>query len=351
MSDIIKNKDECPEEILVQEDIESEEEEVYTSYEITNYPAFYTLPECSRKYDKDSGTFIVPDFQRHPVWNDIKKSKLIESFLLGLPVPPVFLYTEKGSTFKIIDGLQRIHTIYSFFKNEFKLVGLNKKSPYLNKKFYELSPEDVAKLENTILPATVIKQTNPIDDSSIYLIFERLNTGGEKLNNMEVRRCIGYGNFLSTLEEANKNKNWRNILGAENLNNRFLDLELVLRIFALYEKEYTSPMKSFLNDYIEKNKYLEKKEILEKFIAAVSIVDNELGKTPFTIKGRKPNYTLLDSVIVSVMRNPEISNLKTKYTLLLADSNFKAIYEAGQGTMSNKAVKDRLHIASQFLGQ
>ena len=319
--------------ILEQNDIEVDDEEVYSCYEITNYPAFYTLAECSRKYNPETGVFVVPDFQRHPVWNDQKKAKLIESFLLGLPVPPIFLYTEKGVNFKIIDGLQRIHTIYSFFNNEFKLSGLNKKSPYLNKKFYELSEDDKVKLENSILPATVIKQTNPVDDSSIYLIFERLNTGGEKLNNMEVRRCIGYGAFLKTLEQANLNSSWRGILGTKIPSNRFLDLELVLRVFALYECEYTSPMKAFLNEYMERNKNSNKEDIKNKFEMAVSVIYGELGEKPFTLKGNKPNYSVLDSVIVSVMKNLEVKDFKTKFLNLINYQDFKDIYEAGQGTM------------------
>lgn len=337
------------EEILSQNDIELDDEEVYSHYEITNYPAFYTLAECARKYNQETGVFVVPEFQRHPVWNDQKKAKLIESFLLGLPVPPIFLYTEKGTTFKIIDGLQRVHTIYSFFNNEFKLVGLNKKSPYLNKRFVELSDEDKIKLENSILPATVIKQTNPLDDSSIYLIFERLNTGGEKLNNMEVRRCIGYGDFLKTLERVNLDGNWRKILGSDIPNNRFLDLELVLRVFALYEKEYMSPMKSFLNEYMERNKNLSKTDVADKFVHAVGLIYENLGDRPFTLKGNKPNYSVLDSVIVSVMKKDDIIDLKKKFMDLLQEQSFKDIYEAGQGTMSTKSIKDRLEIAGRFL--
>ena len=343
------NSTEKDDDVLSQNDIENDDEEVYTAYEISNYPAFFTLPEYTRKYDPNSEIFIVPDFQRHPVWSDQKKAKLIESFLMGLPVPPVFLYTDKGITFKIIDGLQRIHTIYSFFKNEFKLVGLNKQSPYYNKKFYELTEDDRIKLENSILPATIIKQTNPLNDSSIYLIFERLNTGGEKLNNMEVRRCIGYGEFLKTLERINQNLNWRKILGSSEIHNRFLDLELVLRVCALFEKEYYSPMKLFLNEYMEKNKDNAKKGVAEKFEKAVEIIYTQLGEKPFTLNKRKPNYTVLDTVIVSVMKNLEIDNLKEKFSKLLDNEGFKNIYEAGQGTMSTKSVKERLEIAAGIL--
>ena len=110
------------EEIREQEKlIEEEEEATYVNYEITSYPAFYTLENYVKYFDKEDKTFSVPDFQRKPVWDDTRKSKLIDSFLRGLPVPSVFLFTNDGAHFMIVDGLQRINTIYSYVMNAFKL--------------------------------------------------------------------------------------------------------------------------------------------------------------------------------------------------------------------------------------
>lgn len=337
------------ESVLTQHEIENDEEDIYTTYEITSYPAFYTLEDYAKKYSKDNGTFIVPDFQRYPIWDVKKQSKLIESFLMGLPVPPIFLYTEKGSRFKIIDGLQRVHTIFSFLNNGFVLTGLNNKSPFYNKKFNDFDVEDKIKLQNTILQATIIRQINPIDDSSIYLIFERLNTGGEKLNNMEVRRCIGYGSFLSQLANVNTCESWRKILGEKEAHKRFLDLELVLRVFALYEWEYFGPMKQFLNFYMEKNKDRDKEDICHLFIESCNKIINELGEKPFSIKAGKPNLMLLDSVLVALMSTPDLKGLKEKFDILMNNNTYKAIYGAGQGTASTKSVKERIKIAKEIL--
>jgi uncharacterized protein with ParB-like and HNH nuclease domain len=333
---------------LDENEIENEEEESYIEYSITNYPGYFTLSECSRRYSPNEKVFEVPDFQRNPVWKPEQQSKLIESFLIGLPVPPIFLYTENGSKFKIIDGLQRIHAIYSFLNNQFKLKGLNEKSPYLNKTIDMLEREDRVRLENTQITATIIRQTQPQDDSSIYLIFERLNTGGTKLNNMEVRRCIAYGPFLETLQNINKNEKWLKVLGTTKTNNRFLDVELILRIFALYETDYLSPMKAFLNMYIENNKNKVKDDVAKKFTEAIDLVHTELGDNPFKLSGAKANYSLLDSVVVAMMKQKNISDIKEKFENLKRDIDFEKHYRAGQGTLATKAVKERILLAEKY---
>ncbi len=338
------------EEIDKQREIieEDEMEPDNTNYEINTYPAFYTLENYS-KYFKDH-TFNVPDFQRRPVWDDVRKSRLIESFFMGLPVPPVFLFTKDGASFSIVDGLQRISTIAAFLNDEFKLKKLNENSPYCNKKFSELDQVQQRRLQNVVLSATVIRPTNFNDRSILYKIFERLNTGGVSLNNMEIRRSIAYGKFLMVLEETNKNMHWQNILGVQGLGKRFLDLELVLRCFAFYEVEYTGVMKSYLNEYMESNKNSEKTDVQELFLKAVEQIDNVLPEHPFSInKSHIPNYTLLDSVIVALMHNGEVENLPEKFELLKQNPEYMEIILRGNGTTSKKFVDTRLEIARNIL--
>lgn len=328
---------------LITQEIESDEEDVFIQYDITSYPAFYTLETISKYYDKSSSVFIIPDFQRNAVWDEKRQSLLIESFLIGLPVPPIFLFTENGSQFKVVDGLQRIHTVNRFLNNNLKLKGLNTKSPYNNKLFAELDAETQNRLNNVVLPATIIRQSQPNDDSSIYKIFERLNTGGEKLNNMEVRRCIAYGEFLKLLEAINNTPSWKQILSpSEAVVKRFLDLELVLRCFALYDEEYTSPMKDYLNIYMEHNKHADKTHVAQLFIQACDKIVIELGPKPFHVATNRANYSILDSVIVNVMKNLNVSNLADKYQQLKNDKNVQENLFSGQGTMSTKSVIDRL---------
>lgn len=328
---------------LITKEIENDEEDLYLQYDITSYPAFYPLETISKYYDVNNGVFIVPDFQRKAVWDEKRQSLLIESFLIGLPVPPIFLFTENGSQFKIVDGLQRIHTVNAFFNNELKLKGLNSKSPYNNKLFAELDKETQNRLNNVVLPATIIRQSQPNDDSSIYKIFERLNTGGEKLNNMEVRRCIAYGTFLKLLEDVNKTSAWKQILApSEVASKRFLDLELLLRCFALYDEKYTSPMKSYLNTYMERNKNIDKSNIASLFVRACDRIVAEIGDKPFHVATNRANYSILDSVVVNLMKNINMTNLLDKYNRLREDKDIQERLFSGQGTMSTKAVNERL---------
>lgn len=328
---------------LITKEIENDEEDAYVQYDITSYPAFYTLETISKYYDKHSDVFVIPDFQRKAVWDERRQSLLIESFLIGLPVPPIFLFTENGSQFKVVDGLQRVHTVNAFLNNKLKLKGLNSNSPYNNKLFAELDEETQNRLNNVVLSATIIRQSQPNDDSSIYKIFERLNTGGEKLNNMEVRRCIAYGRFLKLLEDVNENNSWKQILApSEAASKRFLDLELVLRCFALYDEKYTSPMKNYLNMYMEHNKDEDKKHVADLFVRACDKILCDLGPKPFHVANNRANYSILDSVIVNLMANINTNNLSDKFQKLMENKNIQEDLFSGQGTMSTKSVRDRL---------
>ncbi|MFZ5981682.1 MAG: DUF262 domain-containing protein, partial [Candidatus Zixiibacteriota bacterium] len=169
----------------VAETEESEEQEKDTiTYEISYYPADITLQGY---FDKEkSGQLVVPEFQRQYIWDQVRASKLIESFLLGLPVPGVFLYKERETNkLIIIDGQQRIMTAIRFFKGlfgegSFRLK--NVKDKWAGRKFEELLEADRFQLQDSVLRATIVQQLSPEDDSSIYHVFERLNTGGLNLN-------------------------------------------------------------------------------------------------------------------------------------------------------------------------
>lgn len=331
----------------------NEEKDVLTS-EIINMPASFTLPEYSNKLDK--GIFYKPNFQRNNVWNTKGQSRFIESLLFDYPVPQVFLYKEQNKeAYLIVDGYQRISTIHDFLNNKFKLQDVCEQ--YNKKDFDNLPEEAQEKLRNRQLTACIIRQINPNDVQTLYHIFERLNTGGQNLNNMEVRRAVSYGTLIKELEYLNKDENWRKILGKTDEDTRFTDLELVLRLCAFYDKwdtkkeemiDYKS-MKSFLNEYLHKNQHENKKDFKERFIKATKFIIDALGEKPFTLYTRY-NYVLLDSVMTAViLKNSEITDFKNKFYLLKDNCNYKEIYEAKQGTISLKSVNERIKIATSIL--
>jgi len=234
------------------------EESPKLEFEILNYPADTTLKGYLQQ--KQDGVLTVPSFQRRFVWDHVKASKLIESFLIGLPVPGVFLYKPRvGSTYQVIDGHQRITAVTSYLSGligdtKFRLKGVADKWNGLS--FDELDESDRFKLEQSVMRATIIQQLDPMDDRSIYMIFERLNTGGVNLNPMEVRRCVYYGPFVDSLDELNDDPNWRICISKQEPDKRFRDVELVLRVLAMSEhsREYEKPMKGFLSNFTADNK-------------------------------------------------------------------------------------------------
>lgn len=309
---------------------ESGEDEAYPAlqYEIVNYPADTTLKGYVDLFD--SKQIEIPDFQREFVWDIKRSSKLVESFLLGLPVPGVFLFKPRNvSVYMIIDGQQRIESVVRFqrgiFEDKaFRLVGVQNR--FLGRTFSELSEEDRFRLEGSVLRATIIQQLNPLDNSSMYQIFERLNTGGVNLNPMEVRQAISDKPAIAALKAANKNVRWREILGKKTEDKRLQDLELILRVVSLYRfrERYEKPMKGFLNDSIERlrDQGALTAELMGKFELAVQRARQNLGEKPFHVRGRL-NYGALDSMLVGLMHHPDATNIKQKYDVLLGDEGYR----------------------------
>ncbi|MEP6756425.1 MAG: DUF262 domain-containing protein [Chthonomonadales bacterium] len=315
------------------EENEEDEPDVIT-YQINYYPADLTLKGY---LDKDkSGQLVIPPFQRSYVWDQVKASKLIESFLLGLPVPNVFLYKVRNSNkLQVIDGQQRIVTAIRYFKNEFgenifRLKNVNKR--WEGKTYDQLAESDKFQLDDTVLRATVIQQLDPDDDSSMFHIFERLNTGGMNLNGMEIRKCVYSGPYFELLEELNSNTDWRRLIGQPKIDKRLRDTELLLRVLALSSRweGYKKPMKRFLNDYFiaaRKRDFVQQEDFIQTsrqaFIETCSFVSSRLKEKPFHLRGRL-NYAALDSIMVAsyLALNNHVENLSERYELLLSDKEY-----------------------------
>lgn len=337
------------------------------SYEILTYPADYTLEGLAKKWT--SGDIIIPPFQRGFVWKQPQASKLIESFLLGLPVPPIFLYAQRhDGRFLVIDGQQRLRTVSYFFEGYFgeeengrrpvfRLTGLNEKSPYLNKTYTELQSGDelsFRRLNDTVLRSFVVKQLNPKDDTSIYHIFERLNTGGTFLHAQEIRNCVYHGPFNQLLIDLNKLGEWRKILGRSALDRRQRDVELILRFLALYSdtSSYKKPMKDFLSSYMNKMREnasaSDLRDLRKIFKTTVADVHASLGPKPFHIRSGL-NIATFDSVFpaFAVHKGPIPQDIKHRFQKLIADKDYAdaTIYR----TTDDDIVKDRLKTATDIL--
>lgn len=325
-------------------------------YKITNYPADYTLQGLYDKW-KDQ-EIVIPMFQRGFVWSVAQASKLIESFLLGLPVPSIFLYKEKESQkLLVIDGQQRLQTIFGYFNNTFP----DTKRPFYLKdvnpnwkdsSFLDLDEPDKRRLKDYVLRAIIVEQLDPKDNTSIFHIFERLNTGGTILNPQEVRNSIYQGEFNNLLKELNKDENWRKVIGLPKPDKRMRDIELILRFFALHYEypDYKKPMKKFLSDFMDKNKNQTDKikEFKEIFNKTVSIISNDLEPKPFRMKAGL-NAAVFDSIMVafSLNLNRIPLDIKSRHKQLLKDDTY--IECINKVTTDEKVVKQRILLAIKKL--
>jgi uncharacterized protein with ParB-like and HNH nuclease domain len=333
----------------------SEEEVLDFTYSITSYGADYPVDSLVDRLRENK--IRVPSFQRGYVWNEKQASRFIESLLLGLPVPGIFLSKEMDSAnLLVIDGQQRLKSLQYFYdgiiKNKvFKLSDVQNR--FNGKSYNELDSDDRQRLDDSIIHATIVKQDEPSEDnSSIYLVFERLNTGGLLLRPQEIRSAIYSGDFAELIKDLNKYPQWRNIYGIEST--RLKDQEFILRFFAMYfyKDHYKKPLKGFLNTYMAKNRNFQlndKNTLTEIFKQTVNFVDNVLGKKAFRpIRGI--NASIYDSIMVGIAemysrksKFPEKEIFLEKYNELLGNAEYQEATNAG--TSDEPIVEKRMNLA------
>lgn len=288
---------------------EKEDEEVSSAvrYSVTSYGADYPVDGLVKRLLSEDVS--IPDFQREYVWTSAQASRFIESLLLGLPVPGIFLSKEPDSQkFLVIDGQQRLKTLRFFYEGilrakEFSLKGVE--SEFEGMTYKTLPEADRRRLDDSIIHATVIRQEDPKgDQTSIYHVFERLNTMGTPLSSQEIRICVSHGTFASLLRDLNKIPEWRTIYGIES--NRAKDQELILRFFALYFDlpSYKRPLKDFLNGFMTSNRNLERvkqDELVRLFTSTVAFLAKNLTPKHFRPE-RGLNASVLDALMVATAR-------------------------------------------------
>lgn len=335
---------------------EDEDETLLFKYSISSYGADYTVDSLVTRIKR--GDIVVPAFQRAYVWTPNQASKFIESLLLGLPVPGITLSKETESQkLLVIDGQQRLKTLEFFYRGAFDLKDkpfklINVQPRYTGLTYETLKEEDRRQLDDSILHATIVRQEQPSeDDSSIYYIFERLNTGGTALVPQEIRSAIYRGEFDALLSELNENSAWRATYGPRSKNAR--DQELILRFFAFYFNgaKYKNPMKGFLNQMMATNRHLQKhsaQELSDLFSSTISVVQQCLGDKVFKPQGTL-NAAVFDAVMVGTARRLQKGGIEDPaafsraYKKLLKDPTFISVTE--KATNNVDSVSKRLQLA------
>lgn len=339
--------------------VEDVEEDVSTTGELFSISSFgvdYPVETLVSRMEKK--LFYIPPFQRAFVWSQNQCSRFIESLLLGLPVPGIFLFKEAESgKHLVIDGQQRLKSLLYFVEGvingkEFVLTGLETK--FGNRTYKTLDEADRARLDDAVIHATVFKQDLPEGEiNSVYEVFERINTGGIKLSPQEIRSCICHGNFNDYLHRLNDNTEWRAMYGPKS--KRLKDVELILRFMAFYENgaDYNSPMKHFLNDYMKKKRNLsdaQLQELGDVFAKMVHFVTTALSNRAFR-PDRSLNTAVFDSVAsalahrLAVNTAPESEAALAAYNALLQNDRFVEGYI--RSTADEENVKKRMEEAEK----
>ena len=297
-------------EVFDQSEQEDEEIDLQIGYSISSYGADYPIDSLVVRMKR--GDVFIPSFQRGFIWTWTQASRFIESLLLGLPVPGIFLFKEPASKrLMVVDGQQRLRSLTMFYEGSirnrvFKLKGVSKEFSGVT---YESLDSDLRRiLDDSILHATIFYQDYPSGDhSSIYQVFERLNTGGTPLSPQEIRTCLYRGRFEKMLRDLNKDQAWRNIYGPEN--RRGKDKELILRMFAFKHRldQYSRPLKQFLNWYMDTNsnaceEWIENQK--KSFCKATSVADRSALRSILR-RGKVLSAPRTEAVLVGLWRRTE----------------------------------------------
>lgn len=342
----------------IDESLDDVDEIVPFKYSITSYGADYPVDGLVKRISTHD--IIIPRFQRGYVWTLREASRFVESLLLGLPVPSIFLSKEpETQKLLVIDGQQRLLSLRYFYeglwpstRKEFALKGVPSK--FEGATYKTLASDDRRRLDDSIVHAIVVKQDEPSDDSSsIYHIFERLNTSGVSLTAQEIRTAIHHGEFSDLLKELNNLEEWRAVYGQ--VNKLMRDQELILRFLALYyeSEQYSRPMKGFLNTFMGRNRRLSgisKEDMRSVFTQTITAIHKSIGKRAFKL-ARVLNAAVFDAVMVGVARRLrqgailDLDTVQERYATLLASPNFLAVAE--RATADEESVSKRLDLATR----
>lgn len=295
-----------------------------------------TLDSLIRKKQID----LKPKYQRRFRWDEARKSKLIESFLMNVPVPPIFLNEDAYGRYSVIDGKQRLTAISDFLNDRFAVTGLKIFKEINGKRYSELDEEMQSMLSTrpTLRAVIILRQSDP---DIKFEVFERLNTGGIRLNAQEIRNSTFTGSLNDLILELSDSRKFHNLLRIKDkskspIYKEMKDAELVLRYFTFVDgwRNFSGGIASSMNNYMSDNRHIEAASIEDlryKFNSAIEKVDAAFGEhafrryNPETGKWRSQILSALyDAQMIAVSYFP-ISVLEQNNTAIV--KNMKRLFE------------------------
>ncbi len=322
-----------------------------------------------------------PGYQRRLRWSNKKRSLLIESFLLNIPVPPVFLFEKDYNAYEVIDGRQRIETVRAFLSNDFALSGLEY-WPELDRKRFNDLPVVLQKglLRRSLSAIVLLAETRAIGTDGIdvrSVLFDRLNTGGVRLNPQELRNALYPGEFNALLIRLARSEpfttTWNIPAFTKNeevdppdellknpLFTSLADAELVLRFFALRDaiiNAKTGSLRRILDRYMDLQRNIGEKELGEMerhFIDTLSRLVALFDGAPLRLpKTQRPSRPLYDALMIALSIEPSLdiekraAKIKSALAEALAEEEKYDVF-VGRGNTID-AVRQRVALASSIL--
>ena len=353
----------------IENEVEDEEDDSVAPvrYGITSFGVDFDVEGLCRRIRR--GEIVIPFFQRSYIWNIRQASKFIESLLLGLPVPEIFLSRDFDSDkYVVIDGQQRLKSIQFFYDGVFKpSLGAKTVTPFkligVQEEFAGLAYEDLVRndqfrIDNSVIHATVVKQDVPAkDNTSVYHIFDRINSSGTRLSPQEMRSAVYHGKLIDELSVLNGSPVWRSIFGK--VNPRQKDQELILRFLAFYfdAESYRPPMSEFLTQFVGKNRNPQDDFLgraTDIFIRTMEAFERALGANAFR-PDRALNAAVFDSMSVALARNivssgcaPTPEDMEMAHSDLLRDPEY--IAAVSRTTANERSVRTRMKKATERFG-
>jgi hypothetical protein len=322
-----------------------------------------------------------PEYQRRLRWNNRKRSLLIESFLLNIPVPPIFLFEHDYNEYEVIDGRQRLETIRGFLANNFSLTGLEY-WPELERKRYNDLPSVLQKglLRRSLSAVVLLAETRGVGADELdvrRVLFDRLNTGGIRLNPQELRNALYPGSLNALLIRLARSEPFTTTWGVppfvqsereepseallkNALFSSLADAELVLRFFALRDaiaNKRTGSLRRILDRYMEEHKNItqdEEAEMEAMYLTLLSRLVELFEGEPFRLpKTKRPSRPLYDALMIALGESADL-DLEAKSTSvrgsLAAALNDEASYDVlvGRGN-TIESIRQRVELASRIL--
>lgn len=326
-----------------------------------------------------------PFYQRRPRWSPEKQSLLIESFIMNIPVPPVFLYERDFNSYEVMDGQQRITAIRDFYENRFTLTGLKMWSELNGRQYHNLPDKLKSGVDRRSITSIVLLKESTADEEEAWAlretVFERLNTGGVELEYQEIRNALYQSQFNDLLFELGRLDVFRSVWGipryveneiekspgllANKLFSKMEDAEIILRFFALRNApHYRRGMQGFLDLYMQKAVHFTEDDIgalRQQFITSLNVAVEVYGENafrPFDVDANKwdtsPHKAFHDAVMIGIASHldrladfPKFREKIVENTIVLFKEHPKGTF-TGRGN-SKSDVQQRIRLYTEML--